>query len=371
MKTQDEERLRKVFGRDEICVLGLPFDFVDEEGAVNVLDTAISARAPCFLSTPNLNFAISAMQDTEFRRSVLESDLSVADGMPLIWLSRLIGSPLPERVAGSSLFDRMRWRDSDAPLSVFFFGGMGDVAENACAKLNEGSSGMTAVGYLNPGIGSIQDMSAAEIVDAINDRSPDFLVVSLGAKKGQSWILANRHRLNARVVSHLGAVVNFVAGTVHRAPIFWQKLGLEWVWRILEEPGLWKRYFFDGLKFIAVLVTKAFPLAVYGRYFRNKYAGEGFRYSCTTERDVSILSLIGSATKNNSSGLKHELPNLLTSTSRLVLDLKNLNYADSSVYALLLRISTEAVRLGIRLEMQNVQPRIKRMARLHMLPELT
>ncbi|MDB0047303.1 WecB/TagA/CpsF family glycosyltransferase [Porticoccaceae bacterium] len=223
----------EVAATDRTCwsLLGLPFDQVDVDQAVGIINQAIATKARCFLSTPNLNFIVQAKRDDCFYESVIYSDLVVADGMPVIWTAKLLGIPLRSRVAGSSLFERLQNTQRDKPISVFFLGGQGDVAQEAADKLNDTSVGMVACGALNPGMGSVESMSSDEIIEQINAANPDFLVVSLGAKKGQQWIMHNRERLNASVISHLGAVVNFVGDTVRRAPKRWQKMGLEWLWR--------------------------------------------------------------------------------------------------------------------------------------------
>ena len=253
------------FNREVYCLAGLPFDAVDMTGAVAKIQTAISNRKRCFLSTPNLNFLIACMNDTGFRDSVINSDLSVADGMPLIWMARLLGIPLRERVAGSSLFEELRHLGGEdgKPIAVYFFGGPEGVAEEAFNKLNEEAGGMRGVGYMCPGFGSVEDMSTPEIIDAINASNADFLVVALGARKGQEWIEHNRDRLNVPVISHLGAVVNFVAGSVNRAPQWMQRSGLEWLWRIKEESGLWKRYLYDGLALIKLFATHILPYKLF------------------------------------------------------------------------------------------------------------
>lgn len=89
-------------------------------------------------------------------------------------------------------------------------------------------------------------MSAPELLAQINATGAHFLVVSLGAQKGQAWIVQNMEQLTIPVISHLGAVVNFVAGEVNRAPMWMRKVGLEWLWRIKEEPSLWRRYAADA-----------------------------------------------------------------------------------------------------------------------------
>jgi len=239
-----------------VSIAGLPFHPVTTAQAVEQLCVAMRDRQRLFLSTPNLNFLVAAQTDVAFRESVLRSDLSVADGMPIVWLARRQGTPLPERVAGSDVFDALRRGVGQAvlgrPVRVFFFGGPPGVAQRACDVLNaEHAQGgpMLGVGALSPGFGSVDDMSTPEVLATINASGADFLVVALGAKKGQAWIVRNLPHLQVPVVSHLGAVVNFVAGTVRRAPKAWQRMGLEWLWRIKEEPTLFSRYWHDGLAF--------------------------------------------------------------------------------------------------------------------------
>ena len=252
------------FQRDVHCLLGLPFDAVNMAGAVKRVRDAAAQRVPCFVSTPNLNFLVGCRADGPFRDSVINSDLSVADGMPLVWMARLLGVPITQRVAGSDLFDELG-KDRRVPLKIYFFGGLPGVAQVACGRLSEASHALTCVGFESPGFGSVAAMSSAETIARINASGADFLVVALGAKKGQAWIEHNRARITVPVISHLGAVLNFAAGTVSRAPVWVQKSGLEWLWRIREEPALWRRYFGDGLALLDLLANRALPYAWYLR----------------------------------------------------------------------------------------------------------
>lgn len=365
MSELEQQRLSACFARDEVCVLGLPFDRVDEHHAMVRLDSAIDRDERCFLSTPNLNFVISALNDGSFRESVFQSDLSVADGMPLIWVSRLIGANLRQRVAGSTLFDLMRNRPKQERISVFFLGGMGNDAELAAEKLEKYSVGFRSTGGLNPGMGSVEDMSSEEIIRSVNDANPDFLVVSLGAKKGQRWIMENQDRLNTRVISHLGAVVNFVAGTVKRAPHWWQKLGLEWVWRIVEEPTLWKRYFFDGLALLKLIAIRVLPLCIYGGFLRTKFKGQPLMHSiCHPSAEVAHLSLSGSAVDSNLQALREAFPREVMENQTLVIDLQGLDHADASFWALMLRVKTELSEAGKRMRIERAPKRIAYLAKL-------
>jgi len=204
-------------GRPVEALLGLPFDALSLDEAVAEVRRCARERRPCFLSTPNVNFAVAAQDDQAFRASVLHSDLSLADGMPIVWAARLLGSRLPERVSGSDLFARLQ-REPGEPLKVYFFGGPDGVAERAAAALDTRGGGLRCVGFDSPGFGSVEAMSGEERIARINGSGADFLVVSLGARKGQAWIERNRARLAPPVISHLGAVVNFVAGELRRSP---------------------------------------------------------------------------------------------------------------------------------------------------------
>lgn len=250
------------FDRDVWCLLGVPLDAIGMSGALERVRRAARERRRLFLSTPNLNFLVTALRDPAFRGSLLRSDLNVADGMPVLWMAKLLGIPIAERVAGSDLFDRLRDGDGGRPLRVFFFGGAEGVAEAACRQINARPGALVCVGHEYPGVGPVEALSRDEFLDRINRSGADFLVVALGARKGQAWIERNLPRLDVPVVSHLGAVINFVAGNVRRAPAWMRRCGLEWLWRIGEEPALWRRYALDGAALVELLLGRLIPLAL-------------------------------------------------------------------------------------------------------------
>jgi N-acetylglucosaminyldiphosphoundecaprenol N-acetyl-beta-D-mannosaminyltransferase len=236
-------------------LLGLPFDAIDMTGAVDRIHAAARERSRLLFVTPNVNFLALAAKDAAFRDTVLRSQLSLVDGMPLVWLGKSLGIPFTERVAGSSLLERLA-RD-DRPLRVYFFGGPPDAARLASERLPELGSGLIPVGFHTPGFGNVESMSTTALIDSINGSGADFLVVALGAKKGHEWIAHNLERLRVPVISHLGASINFLAGTISRAPKWVQAAGLEWMWRIGQEPALFRRYRDDGIHFIpAALAAK-------------------------------------------------------------------------------------------------------------------
>jgi N-acetylglucosaminyldiphosphoundecaprenol N-acetyl-beta-D-mannosaminyltransferase len=252
-----------------VCLLGLPIDVVEMSTAVAKVRHAARTGQRCFISTPNLNFLMAAQQDSAFRESVLRSDLSLADGVSLLALARLMGVKLPERVSGADLFLELCASKEHPPLKVFFLGGPPGAAKLAAENVNRDASGVRCVGHDEGGFGDVESMSGQDLIDRINAAGADFVVVSLGAKKGQAWIMRNQMRLTAPVISHLGAVVNFTAGTVRRAPKLMQKMSLEWLWRALTEPGLSKRYWDDGRALVATIFRQAVRAAAQERWFKG------------------------------------------------------------------------------------------------------
>lgn len=257
------------FSRPVHALLGLPFDAVDLDGATDLVARAAQQGTPCFLSTPNVNFVVETRIYDDFRHSVLHSDLSVADGMPIVWWARLLGVPMRQRVAGADLFERLATWPVSRPIGVFFFGGPPGVAARASEALGRDGGALRGVGGESASYGPVAEMDLDGIVGRINASGADFVLVALGARKGQQWIERTRDRLRAPVVSHLGAVVNFAAAEVRRAPHWTRGVGLEWAWRIVEEPALWRRYARDGHALLRLLLGNGLTTWRYLRRLRR------------------------------------------------------------------------------------------------------
>jgi len=323
--------------RNVSCILGLPFDVLNMGGVVDKLHCAVTNKTPCFISTPNINFLIESLNDTDFKNSVINSELSIVDGAPLVWIARLLRIPIPERVAGSDLIEALIVNMKKyKPLKVFFFGGENGIAEIACEKINSETSGLKCVDYLNPGFGSIEEMSSSEIIDQINQCYADFVIVSLGAKKGQAWIERNRKDLNAPIISHLGAVVNFIAGTVNRAPKLLQKLGLEWLWRIKEEPLLWKRYFKDVRLFFYLLILRVLPLFIIIRFTEKIRKTTKSSIKVINNSDVTKIVLTGYWGRDNITEITNIFINEINSLGDIEVVIKNGSYIDDALIAKIL-----------------------------------
>ena len=328
----DLQAITRDLKRDTWCVMGMPLDATTEDATAQHIISSALTCTPCFFTTPNLNFAITAQKDNAFMQSVIDSDWVVADGMPLIWVARQLGIPLNERVAGSSVFDLIHktYNDKSRPLRIVFFGGPDGVASDAFKAIQKDDSQLEAVGFFSPGFGNMDEMSNKEVIKHINELNPDIILIALGAKRGQEWIQRNREALNAPVISHLGAVINFVAGTVIRAPIWMQKSGLEWLWRIKEEGSLFKRYWYDGIGFLNYYLRSIRKI----KKIQSKYktlASKDLAYSFESQ----TLNLAGDAIHKNLNELREVLPQLIIDRQIRAINLSNVVRMDAAFIALL------------------------------------
>jgi N-acetylglucosaminyldiphosphoundecaprenol N-acetyl-beta-D-mannosaminyltransferase len=198
--------------------------------------------------TVNLDFLSIAERDAEFRDTINSADLAVADGMPLVWLSRLRGQPLPERVAGVELVEACCDVAVESGRGVFLLGAAPGVAQAAAERLVERHPGLRVVGTYTPPMGPLKRKENARIVRMIRDAAPAFLFVALGAPRQDLWIRAHLAELNVPVAMGVGCTFDVLAGVSNRAPGWMQSAGLEWAYRLVREPRrLWRRYLVNDL----------------------------------------------------------------------------------------------------------------------------
>jgi N-acetylglucosaminyldiphosphoundecaprenol N-acetyl-beta-D-mannosaminyltransferase len=352
--------------RAACCVLGMPIDAIDLAGVLRRIDIAVADRATVLLSTPNLNFLVNSRSDAEFRESLLDSDLCPADGMPIVWIARLIGVPIKERISGADIFEALK--DCCArPLSVFLFGGPQGVAAAAAGALNGVPSGLRCVGSLDPGYGTVDEMSRDDVIETINSSDADFLSVSLGAKKGQQWLQRNHHWLTVPIRAHLGATINFQAGTVKRAPPTVRAWGFEWLWRIKEEPYLWRRYWHDGWVLLRLLLTRVLPLAIANRWHRIRCERrpQGLLIKTAKHRESVMISLCGDAIERHIAKAIAVLRDALAGTGKVIIDLSATRVIDSRFFGLLLMLRKQLKARRAKLIFIGVPPAIERMFRLN------
>jgi N-acetylglucosaminyldiphosphoundecaprenol N-acetyl-beta-D-mannosaminyltransferase len=233
----------------------LRVDCVTREGALRAIAELVADKEGGAVFTPNVDHVVLAEEDERMRRAYERVSLSLADGMPLVWASRLVGTPVPEKVSGSDLVPALLERAAQLGWRVYLLGGGPGVAALAREKLREQLPRLEVVGVDAPridGDGGSADREA--ILARIRAASPDVVLVGLGAPKQEIWIDTVRDELRPAVFLGIGASLDFVAGTLPRAPQWVSQLGLEWAFRLSREPRrLWRRYLLRDPKFVAVL----------------------------------------------------------------------------------------------------------------------
>ena len=354
--------------RDVYGLLGIPIDPVDMPAVLHRIENAAALKIPFLISTANLNFLIASQFDREFRKSLLSSDLCTADGMPIIWLAHLLDIPIKQRIAGSDIFEALKATEwSDRPLKVFLFGGAEGVAASACKKLNDERCGLICVGAFYPGFGTLDEISTNHVTDMINASGADFLAVALGAKKGQAWLLRNHDRLRVPVRVHLGATLNFQAGTIKRAPGTFQRWGIEWLWRIKEEPQLWKRYRNDGIAFLRLLSTRVIPLLVLTKWerYRSGSAPHGLQITRTDDHESVIFSLNGAAVAKNVDQAVSYFNSTAINPATVVINFAATSQIDARFLGLLLMLDKLLKSRQKRLQLVGVSARLERYFRLN------
>jgi N-acetylglucosaminyldiphosphoundecaprenol N-acetyl-beta-D-mannosaminyltransferase len=353
--------------RETYCILGAPIDAIELAEAVRRISAAALGATPFLISTVNINFLATAAVNAKFREAVCLSDLCTADGMPIIWISRLLGIPIKRRVAGSDMFDLLRVpRAAGRQLKLFLFGGGEGAAAAAATVLNASPGGLHCVGSLNPGFGSVDDLSADGIVETINASGAQILIAALGAEKGQAWLLRNHHRLRPAIRSHLGAAINFAAGTVKRAPRILCHLGLEWLWRIKEEPHLWRRYAHDGGVLLRLFVTRVLPLAMAAQWRRLIIRKpQELQINEAHDHAATILSLSGDAIARYLPQAMSYFRQSIVTEKPLKIDLSSIRHIDARFFGLFLMLRKRLNSKAAGLKFIGITPRLARLFKLH------
>ena len=221
---------------EAVRIGGVRVHGVDGEGATSRIMQAVAAGGFHQVCTVNMQFLVTARRNPDVRAILERSDLNVADGAPVVWLSRLLGRRLPGRVAGADLVPAILSAAAAAGARVFLLGGQDGVAEAAAVQLRERHPGLVVAGVHEPPYAPLDRMDDDAIVARIVDSGADILLVAFGHPKQERWIARNRNRLGVSVAIGVGCCFDLAAGRRARAPRWMQRAGLEWLYRAVSEP---------------------------------------------------------------------------------------------------------------------------------------
>jgi len=239
-------------------ILGVHVSAVDPETALEVIEGWISRREPHYVCVSGVHGVMESQRDNQLKQIHNAAGLVTPDGMPLVWVSRLMGFSRVRRVYGPDLMLALCERSVKPGYRHFFYGGAAGVPEKLAARLEARFPGLDVAGSYSPPFRALTPEEEREIVERINAAQPDIVWVGISTPKQERWMAEHVARLNAPVLVGVGAAFDFHAGLKKQAPKWMQKSGLEWAFRLMSEPGrLWRRYLVNNPFFLWLIFLQA------------------------------------------------------------------------------------------------------------------
>lgn len=231
-------------------IIGIRVDSTSYNRVVELIDKWIAEEIGRQIIPANVHVLMEAVDKDDFREIIESADIVTPDGMPLVWMLRLKGSPEQERVYGPTMMLKILQYAQDNNIAVGLYGGKPDVLETLCKRLQVQFSGLKLVFTHSPPFRILTIDEENKIIQEIIESGLRILFVGLGCPKQERWIAANIKSIPAVMIG-VGAAFDFLAGTIPQAPKWMQNFGLEWLFRLIKEPGrLWKRYLYYNPRFI-------------------------------------------------------------------------------------------------------------------------
>ncbi|MCG3128938.1 MAG: N-acetylglucosaminyldiphosphoundecaprenol N-acetyl-beta-D-mannosaminyltransferase [Phycisphaerae bacterium] len=229
-------------------VLGAPICAATMRNALDLAEQHIAARQRLLIGVVNAAKLVNMRSDAALRESVQSCDVVFADGMAVVWASRLLGRPLPQRVAGIDLMMELLTRGSERGWRVFCLGATQEVLDGVTREIAQRFPGVQLAGAQH---GYFTPAQESAVADAIAASRADILFVAMTSPKKEQFLARWSEHMNVPVCHGVGGSFDVLAGKVRRAPRVWQVLGLEWAYRVAQEPRrLWKRYLITNVKFV-------------------------------------------------------------------------------------------------------------------------
>ena len=337
-----------------VAVMGLPLANVTADEAVEQIEALILSGGTHQVATANLDFWLNSLNDVHLHRIIAGCSLVLPDGMPLVWISRLLGNPLKERVSGADLVPQLAELSAKKGYSIYLLGGREGVGARAAEKLREMYPGVNIVGHYAPPLADLERMDHGDTLERIRAAKPDILMVAFGNPKQEKWIRMHAKRLGVPVSIGIGGSMDMLIGDVRRAPKWMQRSGLEWLGRCLQEPGrLLPRYArnFGGM------VIKL-PLALMATLLQRPHGGPSAVIR-TSDPGMVHLHIQGSLEAATANVLDRTVNGCIDGGQLLVVHMRELEYASPEGLGALLDARQRLLSTGLSLTLASVPARMK------------
>jgi N-acetylglucosaminyldiphosphoundecaprenol N-acetyl-beta-D-mannosaminyltransferase len=244
--------------RNRVNILGVGVSAIDMQKALDTIDAWIADHEREYICVANVHTVMESQRDSRLRDIHNQAGMVTPDGMPLVWVSHRKGFSDVRRVYGPDLMLVLCEHSIEQKYKHYFYGGAEGIPEKLVSNLKEKFPGLQVVGMHSPPFRDLTPTEQEQIIDKINAANPDIIWVGLGAPKQEYWMVNYRARLNAPVLIGVGAAFDFHSGVKKQAPLWMQRNGLEWLFRLVSEPRrLWKRYVVNNPLFVILVIMQA------------------------------------------------------------------------------------------------------------------
>jgi len=314
-----------------VAILGVAVDNLTMDEVLNAVEEKIAEGGFHQIATANADFLIKSIHDEELYETLTRCDLVLADGMPLVWASRLLGTGLKERVAGAALVPQLARLSARRGYRIFLLGADEESSAGTAAWMERNYPGVRIAGRYCPRHSPLEEMDHEEILSRIEEARPDILLVAFGNPKQEKWLTMHRQRLEVPVCIGVGGSFDFLSGKTSRAPSWMQHSGMEWLHRTMQDPSrLAKRYLSNAVGLLRYLPVQLAAMAMQGK------PRQGARITRERMGATTVLSIAGDFTGSLLPRFESDVRSAVLSGSHVVLDMSQTAYIGADAIASLI-----------------------------------
>lgn len=320
-----------------VAILGVAVNNLAMNQVLDAVEAKITQGGFHQIATANVDFLLKSVHDEELHETLCRCDFVLADGMPLVWASHLLGTGLRERVTGADLVPRLAELSARRGFRIFLLGASEASSSGAAAWMEKNYPGVCIAGRYCPTYQTLEEMDHEDILSRIETAQPDILLVSFGNPKQEKWLAMHRHRLQVPVCIGVGAAFDFLSGSIRRAPAWMQHSGLEWLYRTIQEPSrLAKRYANNLVGLLRYLPVQLAAFAIQPR--RRSLA------QITTQEvgSTTVLRVEGDFTGALLPRFEAEVRRAVLSRSHVVIDMSGAGYIGADALGSLIHLKNIA-----------------------------